>query len=47
MDRVSESLLNEFSSERGIAHLSEDKRFEHFVSFITVSNTMMPVEDTT
>jgi hypothetical protein len=36
MDRVSESLVNEFSSERGIAHLSEDKRFEHFVSFITV-----------
>lgn len=36
MDRVSESLLNEFSSERGIAHLPEDKRFEHFVSFITV-----------
>jgi hypothetical protein len=36
MDRVSESLLNEFSSERGIAHLSEDKRFEHFVNFITV-----------
>jgi hypothetical protein len=36
MDRVSDSLLNEFSSERGIAHLPEDKRFEHFVSFITV-----------
>jgi AIPR protein len=36
MDRVSESLLNEFSSERGIAQLNEDKRFEHFISFITV-----------
>jgi AIPR protein len=36
MDRVSESLLNEFSNERGIAHLYEDKKFEHFVSFITV-----------
>lgn len=36
MDRVSESLLNEFSTERGVAHLAEDKRFEHFVCFITV-----------
>jgi hypothetical protein len=36
MDRVSESLLAEFSNERSITHLPEDKRFEHFVSFITV-----------
>ena len=36
MDRVTESLLTEFSSERGISHLDEAKRFEHFVSFITV-----------
>ena len=36
MDRVSESLLNEFSSERGIPQLSEDRRFEHFVCFVTV-----------
>ena len=34
MDRVSESLLNEFSSERGLSLLDEDKRFEHFVSFV-------------
>jgi hypothetical protein len=36
MDRVSETLLSEFSNERGITHLPEDKRFEHFVCFITV-----------
>ena len=36
MDRVSEKLLTEFSQERGISHLQEDKRFEHFVSAITV-----------
>ena len=36
MDRVSENLLNEFSSERGLSHLPEDKRFEHFVAFITI-----------
>ena len=36
MDRISESLLNEFSTEREIAHLKEDKKFEHFASYITV-----------
>lgn len=36
MDRVTESLLKEFSDERGLTNLAEDKRFEHFVSFITV-----------
>lgn len=36
MDRVSESLLMEFSTDRGLVHLAEDKRFEHFVSFIAV-----------
>jgi hypothetical protein len=36
MDRVSESLLSEFSTERQISHLPEDKRFEQFTAFITV-----------
>jgi hypothetical protein len=36
MDRVSENLLNEFSAERGLTHLAEDKRFENFATFITV-----------
>lgn len=36
MDRISESLLNEFSAEQGIANLSEERRFEHFANYITV-----------
>src|SRR5690242_946544 len=32
MDRISESLLAEFSTEHGIVHLPEEKRFEHFAS---------------
>lgn len=36
MDRVSEKMLSEFSKEREISNLPEDKRFEHFVSFITI-----------
>jgi hypothetical protein len=46
MDRVSESLLNEFSNERGITQLDEDKRFEHFVSFITVGRHYSETFDT-
>jgi AIPR protein len=38
MDRVSESMMNDFASEHGLTSLSEDKRFEHFTSFITVGN---------
>lgn len=36
MDRVTESLLNEFSTEHGITPLREDLRFEHFTAFITI-----------
>ncbi len=36
MDRVTESMLKEFSDEHGIADLPEDRRFEHFAAFITV-----------
>lgn len=36
MDRITESLLNEFSQENGIAGLTEAKRFEHFCCFVTV-----------
>jgi len=36
MDRVSESLLTEFSNEHGIAQLPESERFEHFAGYITV-----------
>jgi hypothetical protein len=46
MDRVSESLLTEFSNDRGIAQLEEDKRFEHFVSFITIGRHYSETFDT-
>lgn len=46
MDRVSESLLTEFSNERGIATLPEEKRFEHFVCFMTVGRHYSETFDT-
>jgi hypothetical protein len=46
MDRVSESLLNEFSIERGLTLLPEDKRFEHFTAFITVGRHYNETFDT-
>jgi hypothetical protein len=46
VDRVTESLLNEFSAERGITHLPEDKRFEHFASFVTVGRHFSETFDT-
>src|ERR1700733_11231474 len=36
MDKVTESLLNEFSKENGLDTLKEDKKFEHFASFVAV-----------
>lgn len=36
MDRISESLLSEFSSESGIMLLPEDRRFENFSSYVVV-----------
>jgi hypothetical protein len=46
MDRVSESLLTEFSNDRGIAQLAEEKKFEHFVCFITVGQHYSETYDT-
>jgi len=46
MDRVSENLLNEFAAERGLAHLPEDKRFENFITFITVGRHYAETFDT-
>ncbi len=46
MDRVSDSLLKEFSNEHEISHLKEDMRFEHFISFITVSRHYAETFDT-
>ena len=46
MDRVSESLVTEFSNERGLSHLSEDKKFEHFACFITIGRHYSGTFDT-
>lgn len=37
MDKISESMLNEFADERDLTKLPEDLRFEHFACFLTVS----------
>lgn len=37
MDRITKSLLDEFSQEAGVGKLAEDKRFEHFAAYLTVS----------
>lgn len=36
MDKVTESLLAEFSKEHSLEHLKESKRFEHFSSYVVV-----------
>src|SRR5487761_2532849 len=34
MDKITEALLTEFSTEHGLATLSESKQFEHFASYL-------------
>jgi AIPR protein len=46
MDRITSSLLEEFSTEAQIAHLSEDVRFEHFTTFLTVGRHLEDTFDT-
>ena len=36
MDKITESLLAEFSTEHGLDSLDESKRFEHFTAYIVV-----------
>jgi hypothetical protein len=36
MDRISKSLLDEFSSEHALADVPEDKRFEHFAAYLCI-----------
>jgi hypothetical protein len=36
MDRITKSLLDEFSRDYGLSSLSEDDRFEHLASYVTV-----------
>jgi hypothetical protein len=37
LDRISQSLLGEFSGEAGLAPLPEESRFEHFAAFLGIS----------
>lgn len=47
MDRITESLLAEFSEEFDLKKLPEDKRFEHFASYVTVKRHHSEHFDTT
>ena len=46
MDRVTENLLAKFTAEHALAAL-EDRRFEHFASYITVRQQHRETFDTT
>lgn len=46
MDKVTESLLNEFSKEHGLESLKQDKRFEHFASYVVVRGEHTETFDT-
>jgi len=46
MDRITESLLDEFSKEHDISGLAQDKRFEHFASYVTVRRQYSETFDT-
>lgn len=48
MDRISESLLDEFSAEHGIESFPEEKRFERFAAYVSVrrqNNETFDTED--
>jgi hypothetical protein len=38
MDRISKSLLEEFTADHGIEKLPEEKQFEHFAAFLAVTS---------
>jgi hypothetical protein len=46
MDRITKSLLDEFSQEAGISDLQEEKQFEHFTAFLSVSRYLSDTFDT-
>jgi hypothetical protein len=37
LDRISKSLLDEFTAEEGLERLPEDRRFEHFAAYLSVT----------
>lgn len=46
MDRISESLLTEFSQEHDLMSLPDDARFEHFAAHVTVWRSYSETFDT-
>ncbi len=46
MDRITRSLLDEFSQEAQLGAQPEDARFEHFTSFLTISRSLEDSFDT-
>jgi hypothetical protein len=46
LDRVTENLLAKFTEEHGLPALPEDRRFEHFASYITVRQQHRETFDT-
>src|SRR6266849_159522 len=46
MDRITKSLLEEFSREHDLPKLSEDKQFEHFASYLTAGRSLSEAFDT-
>lgn len=46
MDRITNSLLEEFSAEAGIAMLPEDQRFEQFAAYLTTTRFLGETFDT-
>src|SRR5713226_3403510 len=46
MDRITKSLLDEFSREHDLLKLPEDKRFEHFSCYLTVGRFLSEHFDT-
>lgn len=47
MDRITTSLLAEFSSEQDLTSTPEDKQFEHFAAFLTIGRSLSEAFDTT
>jgi hypothetical protein len=46
MDRITKSLLEEFSKESGIDNVAEDVQFEHFACFLTIARHLNESFDT-
>src|SRR5688500_10838822 len=46
LDRITESMLNEFSNEQSLTNFDESKRFEQFASYVTVRRNYSETFDT-